>query len=943
MTMTDTQEPVPDGITAIPVDGDACMLADTPTHVDFPSIPPPSLPSTTGSLTVFTSTRPAQLGKVFSIQDGQLNKTVAANMVEGYYEVKAFNNRPSFAKLLMTIGTNQAICTSLPRLDTWRGRVVVESKAKTAGCLARTKNDFPFKAVPGVLTLDYDPPKGQTALTRDELLGKFLLLCPAAANAGVIWWCSGSSHIHGPAGEMQGLRGQRLYVLIQDISDTERTGAVLRDLCWLNGLGRIEISSSGSLLKRSLWDEMMSQAARLDFIGGAVCTPPLHQERGEPVLLGGDGWLDTRTALLELTESQRSAVARAQRDACEIVKDAANAIRLKWTDGRVRTEATQLQNEKKLPEAVALEQARRFVEAALAGTLQGDFRIPLPNGAFVTVSTVLENWQTWDRKKTLDPLEPEHRGGEACGMLFLSGATPVLFTFAHGGMTFRLTRKPERVLNVQGRQSFVADKLAQALSSQGDVFLSGSADLVQALPGRFMLLDKAAIQYLLGHRVLLVNMKDGRDVSINMPVELVALAMAALGQKPKQTPPQLLAVTSLPYATANRRLVTTAGFDQEAGVYNTMQGEEIELPDPVTREDCLQALITIWAPWAEYVWATSADRAGMLAAIFTTVLRPAMSIAPAVFFDAPVQASGKTKAAQALGALMTGGYVGVSPFVEGRNQEPEYSKEIIAMLRSERRFWLLDNVKGRFQSAVLSGLITSGRVQGRILGLSKDGDFSGRVMLVATGNNATLDSDLNRRFLCCRIDTGVEKPSEVNHRFEPAQLAKETRLQIAVAVLTILKACWASQAVIVQGGRDFHEWTALVREPILWLQQHGLTVQAGIGEVTDPAKALGGGGSSADPAEMGYAQLLAGVNGSAGLNKTFTAKDVYRWYLAGELNPQPPHALVREGLDNIVPVKGVTVVSIGRILANRRDRWAGGLKLTRFGDSKLGAHWKVSK
>lgn len=894
-----------------------------------------------GALTVFTSTRPAQLGKVFTLQDGQLHKEVAGNMAEGSYEVKTFDSRETLASLLQTIGTNQAISTSLPRTGELTGRVLTEAKAKGANCLARTKKDFPFKAVQGIMTLDYDPPKGQAVLMRDELWAKLLMLCPAIAQAGAVWWSSGSSFIHSPTEQLQGLRGQRLYLLIQDVSDTERAGGVIRDLCWANGLGRVDISASGSLLKRSLWDEAMHQPARLDFIGGAICTPPLHQDRREPVLLGGNGWLDTRTALPDQTEDACSRVERIQQTALEQAQNTSSAVRAKWADARIRIESTRLQKEQKLSEPVAQEQGRRIVEAALAGTLQGSYRIPLPDGRFVTVTEVLDNWQTWDKQKTLDPLEPEHRGGEACGMLFLSGGTPNLYSFAHGGITYRLARQPVRVVYARGRQSICADELALALSAQGDIFYAGGGDIVQALPGRFAMLDKAAIQYQLGHRVQLVGQREGRDVPMNIPAELVTLAMAALGQKPAQTPPLLRSVTSLPYATSDRVLVPGSGYNALTGIFNTMIGAAIELPDVVTREDCLQALKSIWAPWTNYVWSTPADRAGMLSAIFTTVLRPAMAIAPGVFFDAPVQASGKTKAALALGALMTGDYVGVTPFVDSRNQEEEYSKAIISLLRSERRFWLLDNVVGRFESAALAGLITSGRVQGRILGLSKEGDFSGRVMLCATGNNATLGSDLSRRFLCCRIDTGVEKPSEVSHRFEPAQVAKETRMEIAIAVLTILKAYWAGSAIAVQGGSDFHEWSALVREPILWLQQQGLTEAAGLGEVCDPAKALGGADCTVDSAQLGHAQLLAGVKEHWGLNKNFHICDLHKLYVEGEQKSKSSAGMIREALENITGGKPQTPRSLGQVVLHRRDRRVAGMRFVRTGSDRTGVFWQV--
>ena len=739
----------------------------------------------TGSLTVFTTVRPAQLGKVFTLHEGQLKKTVASNMCEGTYEVKTFTSREVLADLLQTIGTNQAISTSLPRTDELTGRLLTAALAAAAGCLARTKLDFVFRKVAGLLVLDYDPAKGQPVLTGDELWAWVLLICPAVANAGVVWWCSSSSHIVGPAGELQGLRGQRLYILIQDISDTERAGQVIADRCWLNGSGRVEVSTSGSRLFRTLWDGAMHQPARLDFVGGAICEPPLSQDRGEPVLMGGTGWLDTRSALPDLTVAEQTELERLKNDAREKAQLQADENREKWLAARINEEARRLmQGDKKMPKDAAIDQARRQLEAAVSGTLFGGFRIPLADGQSVTVSDVLDNWQQWHKKKTLDPLEPEHRNYEECGILYLTGSEARLFTFAHGGMTFRLARQPRRIVYGKGRQSAVADELAQALASQGDIFFSCGTDLVLALPGKFETLDRTAVQYLLGHRVALVVKRDGKDVPMNIPADLVSLTFAAMGRKPNQTPPTLVSVTSLPFATVSKRLVTQSGFDKETGIFNLMQDEAITLPDSPTREDCLVALRVLWAPWADFRWASDADRAGMLAAIFTAVLRHAMAIAPGVFFDAPVQASGKTKAGLALGALMTGHYVGVCPYADGRNLEEELSKSIIAKLRSECRFWMIDNVTGVFESAVLAALITSGRVQGRILGMSKEGDFSGRVLLVATGNNATLGSDLSRRFLRCRIDTGVERPSDIPHSFEPAQIAKDTRMKIDYAVLT---------------------------------------------------------------------------------------------------------------------------------------------------------------
>ena len=903
-----------------------------------------------GSLTVFTSTEPPQLGKVYRLQDDKLHKTVAGNMFEGKYDVRTFDCPDAYADLLTTIGTNQAISNSLPRNGEPMGRIVTADRAVAEKCLARTKDDFHLTLGHATtLPLDYDPAPHAQPLSQGELWNILIRMCPAAATAGAVSWCSASSHIHGPDGELQGLKGQRIYLFIQDASDIPRVGKVIAGRCWLNGLGRVEVSKSGQRLMRSLFDEAMFQPARLDFIGGAICEPPLFQQRGSPVLLGGSEWLDTRAAFPDLTDAECAIVEQLQRDAMDKVQPLVDERREQWIVSRAQIEATRLQRDKKMPKAEAIEQGQRLAESALSGTLYGDYQIPLPDNKFVTVAAVLDDWQFWDKKKTLDPLEPEHRNFQACGILYVRGDTPRLFTLAHGGMTFKLARQPMRVVYRKGRLSAVADALAVALSSQGDVFYSGEADLVQAFPGRFRTLDRGVMQYVLGQRVALVSIrrdpmtKKEVDIPMNIPPELVALTYAALGQKPNQTPPALQSVTSLPYATPNRRLVITPGYDRETGIYNIMTHEVVIPTDCTDRALLIAALVCLWEAWAGYKWANDAARAGMLSAIFTAVLRPAMSIAPAVFFDAPVQASGKTKAALALGSLMTGADPGITPFVDGKNQEPELSKALIAMLRSARRFSLIDNVTGLFESTVLAGLITSGRILGRLLGTTTDVNYSARVMLCATGNNATLGNDLNRRFLRCRIDTGVERPSDISHSFEPAQVALANRMQIATAVLTILQAYWQSQPVTVNGGADFHEWTKLVREPIVWLQQQGLTEEAGIGRIADPAEALGKESAESDPQSLGLRQLLEGLQAQVECNKPFQSKALHTWYAMGADSSNEAEALIREGIDNLTGGKPQTSRSLGFVLQNRRDKRVAGLRLVKVGEDRNGALWHVRR
>ena len=323
-----------------------------------------------GTVTIFTSTKPANLGKTFSLRAGTLEKVTAGAMTEGRFELATFTDAPQFAELLTSIRTDQALCHSLPRTDDQEGTIVtkeVAAKSPRPCQLARTKADFQFKTQPGVMILDYDPVDPLNALAREQLWEQLTTLSPAVTSAQVVWWCSGSSHIHGPGGEIQGLRGQRFYLLVQDASDIERAGQNLADRCWLAGLGQIKVGNAGQCLPRTLFDEAMHEPARLDFIGGAVCKPPVTQQRGQPIAMGGSDWLDTTTAFPSLDASDAAQVKRLIAAAKKAAAPAAAAARAAWLEAKIDDVAPRLQAEKNISPSEARQQTRQTYENALAG------------------------------------------------------------------------------------------------------------------------------------------------------------------------------------------------------------------------------------------------------------------------------------------------------------------------------------------------------------------------------------------------------------------------------------------------------------------------------------------------------------------------------------------------------------------------------------------------
>ncbi|RIX44601.1 MAG: hypothetical protein D3M94_14005 [Rhodocyclales bacterium GT-UBC] len=398
----------------------------------------------------------------------------------------------------------------------------------------------------------------------------------------------------------------------------------------------------------------------------------------------------------------------------------------------------------------------------------------------------------------------------------------------------------------------------------------------------------------------------------------------------------LKSLCRLPFVTASGEIIATPGFHEESEVYSHFEADALPpLPDNPDRGQIVAAIKTAMQPWSGYRFATPEDRAAMLAAIMTAVCRPALELAPGVFFDAPVQASGKTKAAGALGALMKGRRAGVTPYVSGQNAEAELLKKLVAVCVAGETFMLFDNVVGTWRSAVLAAMITEGQINERLLGANQWHRGAARIMVCATGNNASLDLDLGRRFLRVRIDPGVECPQARSFTFDPVDAALASRLAIAHAVLVLVTAYQAAGSpTLGRGDAGFADWNRLVRRVVLWVQAEGYAEEAGFGPMGDPAHSIMEAAAADDPETDAARMLIQGL-GETFHAECFTAREVYALYLSGR-------GEVFEALHAILGRRDISPVSVGRVLLNRRDKIVGGLVLRRVGETRQGATWMVA-
>lgn len=398
---------------------------------------------------------------------------------------------------------------------------------------------------------------------------------------------------------------------------------------------------------------------------------------------------------------------------------------------------------------------------------------------------------------------------------------------------------------------------------------------------------------------------------------------------------KLTALCQLPFITSSGEIVSVPGFHEETGIYSHFNHDAIPpVPGAPTQDEIVGAIQTAMHPWSRYRFASPEDQGAMLAAIMTAICRPALCIAPGFFFDAPVQSSGKSKAAAALGALIKDQRAGITPFVGGPNAEAELSKKFVAMALLGEPFCLIDNVVGTWRSPVLAGLITEGQINERLLGGNQWFRGASRVMLTATGNNASLDHDLGRRLIRIRIDPGVECPQAREFSFDPVDMALITRLAIAHAVLVLVQAYQAAGSpTLGRGDVGFSEWNRLVRRVVLWVQAEGYAEAAGCGPLGDPAHSILEAASADDPDTEADRMLLISLHEKFG-GEFFTAREAHTLYSTGQGD-------VFEALHAILKRRDATTASVGRTLLNRRDKIVGGLVMRRTGENNQGAVWCI--
>jgi hypothetical protein len=384
---------------------------------------------------------------------------------------------------------------------------------------------------------------------------------------------------------------------------------------------------------------------------------------------------------------------------------------------------------------------------------------------------------------------------------------------------------------------------------------------------------------------------------------------------------ELKSLVTVPFFTQSE-VVTRPGYHTETCTYADYQPELMDAfaMEP-NRGELVAAMRQIWRPWCEFKFATDADRGAMLAAVIGALARPGLADAPGVLLDAPCPGSGKTICAAAVGAVVLGRRAPVTPFAGV--DDSELKKQMVANALDGFDFLLLDNVVGVYDSAVMAAVLTGGALRERVLGSSLMFDGEVRLNVFLTSNNASLSRDLHRRFIRVRLDTGVERPQALEFNFNPVDRALIERLAIARAVCVVVQGFFAAGSPrIGRGDAGFATWSRLVRDCVLWCQREGLSEEADIGTLGDPAHQIIVEAGRSDASSQALGLLLHGLQECMG-DGWFYARDVMTIL---ECPSGRGGAYVKEALVTLCPARSqLTARTVGNLLKFRIDTHCDGL------------------
>ena len=878
------------------------------------------------TFTLLDSEKPSVVSKIFTLDEQRkLSKSVSANISQAKCKVVSVNDLVEFGALLERLHPNQCLIYGTPPNGT--SEIVTTKNWEAAGKpihqAPRVKELFQWPSLGGILMLDYDAPKdGTSSHSMEEVIALLLGAVPELADTQILSIPSTSSCLYVKEQELVGVKGLRFYILVDDAQDIPRIGEIINLRLWQSGTGRYEVSESGSLLERPLFDQAVWETNRIDFCAGAKCNDGIEQRRGSPKIISGSNLSFNSALLSDLSAASMSIVQANKARARNASLDFADLQKTAWVSKR-------LHDYRNLNLQFGDAQLQNMVYRAIdQKELQGDWRVVVKTRdgeEELTVAQLLENPEIYNGCVTLDPLEPNYDGRRFVGKLFLGSAFPNLHSFAHGGVNFRLFNRPINIEILDGKEAEVIDATLEVMRRAPNLFDFGDVLVEVTDDMRIKQVRESNLRYLLGKSIQFHH-----DHKLKNPPPTLCKSIVEISRHLKE----LKAVVSSPTLRPDGSVLATKGYDERTGLLLSTQDALVPVPEYPTEMQAIKALNLLMEPFSQFPFVDELARSVHLAALLTVVVRPCLPTSPGFAYDAPVQGSGKSLLAGCVEVLGSGREPTIWPDVDVRNVD-EVRKRGFTAIRSGDRTVIWDNVVGEFDSAALAGMMTSQMIKERLFNTQNVLEVPNKTLMIFTGNNFSPVNDMSRRVLICRIDPQTEQPQARSFDLNPKDVCINERQRMVSAALLLIRFYLSSGVKKIGDTGSFSEWDTFVRQTVIHI---GKTIAPN--QYVDIAKSIEL-NQAEDPEMEVLLQLFQEWLKTFG-SEWVSAKQVISKATDDWTDVEPKE--LREVLQQLVGPNWASSKSLGKALKKRNGRLIAGMKLECHGSSGDNAKsWRITK
>ena len=455
----------------------------------------------------------------------------------------------------------------------------------------------------------------------------------------------------------------------------------------------------------------------------------------------------------------------------------------------------------------------------------------------------------------------------------------------------------------KGERIDAAKAFMEMAAKRGDIYQSGDNLVRIGSRANIQQLELSEILYIMDELAhWQKKTQDGAILTTDAPLH-VARAVLASHDRPFK---QLLGIVQNPVILPTGEVVDSVGYHDGLKLFFDFAAPEwMDIPERPTAKEVSDAFEILYAPFVDFPFESVIDESVFISALLTAPIRPVLPLAPGFYISATTPGSGKSLLAKCL-SILAGGKSEMIPHNSGHGyeQDEENRKRLLSLGMSGPRSVTLDNVVGSLSSSSLCVWLTSEVYEDRILGSSKMGSVSTRVLFLVTGNNITPVGDLCRRLLRIHLDPQVEKPWERMFKINPIEYCQNNRMRMIRAACLILKAGLQFKNLDGRQMGSFEVWSDFIRPAVLMLAEDTK-------ETVDPLQSIDA-ALSEDPETTRAKALIAAVEDFliGDINEFTTSKLIG----SAENNPDLKDILIEIGGDRL------NSRIIGRFIARIKGR-----------------------